>query len=176
MSQPIDNLDSHARWLRTVISARSGADGDAVNDLFQEVALVAIRQKAPLVDVAKIGPWLYQIAVRQALQYRRQLGRRKRRETLVATERQWRADQQADRTSPLHGLLLLERQSWVQQALLKLLPKEREILLLKYSEDWSYQQLAQHLGITTAAVESRLYRARQKLRGELERFTTEVSP
>jgi RNA polymerase sigma-70 factor (ECF subfamily) len=41
------------------------------------------------------------------------------------------------------------------------------MLLLKYTEDWSYQQIADHLGMTHDAVESRLHRARAKLRSEL---------
>jgi len=40
-------------------------------------------------------------------------------------------------------------------------------LLLKYTENWSYQQIAAHLGISHSAVEARLHRARRKLRAEL---------
>ena len=50
----------------------------------------------------------------------------------------------------------------------KRLPRrDAEILLLKYTEDWSYRDLAERLGISESAVEARLYRARQRLRGEL---------
>ena len=48
------------------------------------------------------------------------------------------------------------------------LPKrDAEILMLKYTEDWSYRALAEHLGISESAVETRLHRARQRLRTEL---------
>ena len=47
---------------------------------------------------------------------------------------------------------------------------DAEILLLKYSEDWSYRQMAEHLGMSESAVEARLHRARQKLRSELRRI------
>ncbi len=33
----------------------------------QEVALAAVRQAAPLADAEKVAPWLYRLAVRQAL-------------------------------------------------------------------------------------------------------------
>ena len=39
--------------------------------------------------------------------------------------------------------------------------------MLKYTENWSYRQLVEHLGISNSAVESRLHRARQRLRDEL---------
>jgi RNA polymerase sigma-70 factor (ECF subfamily) len=45
--------------------------------------------------------------------------------------------------------------------------KDAEILLLKYTEDWNYHQIAAHLGISHAAVETRLHRARARLRQEL---------
>jgi RNA polymerase sigma-70 factor (ECF subfamily) len=48
---------------------------------------------------------------------------------------------------------------------LRVLPRrDSEILLLKYTEQWSYQELAIHLGISHSAVEARLHRARQRLR------------
>jgi RNA polymerase sigma factor CnrH len=42
--------------------------------------------------------------------------------------------------------------------------RDVEILLLKYTENWSYRDLAEHLGLTPGAVESRLHRARKRLR------------
>ena len=39
--------------------------------------------------------------------------------------------------------------------------------MLKYTENWRYQQIAAHLGISQSAVEARLHRARRKLRAEL---------
>ena len=43
-------------------------------------------------------------------------------------------------------------------------PKDRELLLLKYTENWTCRELAERLGIRVTAVESRLDRARQRLR------------
>jgi RNA polymerase sigma-70 factor (ECF subfamily) len=47
---------------------------------------------------------------------------------------------------------------------------DREILMLKYTENWNYQQLAEHLGVTLHTVEYRLLRARKRLRQELTRL------
>src|SRR5687767_6550413 len=70
-------LARHDRWLRTVALARGG-ERDAVDEILQEVALAAVRQAAPLADASKVAPWLYRLAVRQALLYRRRCGRRKK--------------------------------------------------------------------------------------------------
>jgi RNA polymerase sigma-70 factor (ECF subfamily) len=45
---------------------------------------------------------------------------------------------------------------------------DAEVLLLKYTESWSYRQLADHLGISLSAVQARLHRARARLRSALE--------
>lgn len=155
-----EQLVRHGRWLRTVILARTG-EAQGVEDVFQEVAMAAVRQRAPLADPTKVCGWLYQLAVRQSLLYRRQLGRRRR------IQRRWVDAQDsgtAVRYDPASWLMRVEQQDLVRRALAQLAPRDREILLLKYSEDWSYQQLAQQLGVSQSAVEARLHRARQRLR------------
>jgi RNA polymerase sigma-70 factor (ECF subfamily) len=55
----------------------------------------------------------------------------------------------------------------VRTALKRLPPRDAEILLLKYVEDWNYRQIAQRLDISHSAVETRLHRARARLREAL---------
>ena len=158
-------LAEHDRWLRTIVYARV-QEPQAVDEVMQEVALAAVRQKSPLADPAKAAPWLYRLAVRQSLLYRRKMGRRRRLAENYA--RQVRAvDQDSRQLDPLGWLLADERRRLVRVALARLPKRDAEILLLKYSEDWSYLELAQRLGISTSAVEARLHRARNRLRGEL---------
>lgn len=65
---------------------------------------------------------------------------------------------------PLDWLLAAERRELVRTALAQLPRREAEILLLKYTQEWSYHDIAAHLGISHSAVETRLHRARQRLR------------
>lgn len=58
----------------------------------------------------------------------------------------------------------------VRQALKRLPRRDAELLLLKYSEDWSYRQMSEHLGMSDSAVEARLHRARQKMRRVLHQL------
>src|SRR5262245_46464709 len=88
--QPIDwstLLGRHERWLRTVIFARLGGH-EGVDEVFQEVSLAAVRQQAPLADPSKAAPWLYRLAVLQALLYRRRHGRQ--RKLLDRYTQRWR--------------------------------------------------------------------------------------
>jgi RNA polymerase sigma-70 factor (ECF subfamily) len=68
---------------------------------------------------------------------------------------------------PLHWLLANERRGLVRTALESLPERDLEVLLLKYTEDWSYQEIARRLDVSPGAVESRLHRARQRLRSAL---------
>ncbi len=67
-------LATRGRALRLVILARV-RDRHAADEVMQEVALAAVSQKAPIRDHHRIGAWLRQLAVRQALLYRRGRGR-----------------------------------------------------------------------------------------------------
>jgi RNA polymerase sigma-70 factor (ECF subfamily) len=61
----------------------------------------------------------------------------------------------------------LEDDSALGEAMKKLPSHDRQILLLKYTEGWGYQELAEHLGITVKTVEYRLLKARRALRALL---------
>jgi RNA polymerase sigma factor (sigma-70 family) len=158
-------LAEHDRWLRTVVYARLG-EPQAVEEVMQEVSLAAVRQRSPLTDPSKVAPWLYRLAVTQSLLYRRKQGRR--RKLLNAYARQVKTTEQDDREAdPLGWLLAEERRQLIRNALGRVPKRDAEILLLKYTEDWSYQELADRLGISQGAVQSRLHRARSRLRREL---------
>ncbi|REK06769.1 MAG: RNA polymerase sigma factor [Planctomycetota bacterium] len=160
-------LAKHDRWLRTVVLARLGESG-AVDEVMQEVSLAAVRQQSPIADASKVAPWLYRLAVTQSLLYRRRQGRMRKLTTRYAER--FRPGQHDPRpeADPLAWLLADEQTQLVRQAIGRLPRREAEILLLKYTENWSYEQLAQHLGASHSAVESRLHRARASLRRELE--------
>jgi RNA polymerase sigma-70 factor (ECF subfamily) len=157
-------LSKHDRWLRTVVYARVG-EFQAVDEVMQEVSMAAVRQSAPILDPEKAAPWLYRLAVTNSLLYRRKMGRgRKLIDRYAARNRPTECDRHPD---PLGWLLAKERGEQVRLAMSRLPKRDAELLLLKYTEDWSYKQLSEHLGISDSAVETRLHRARQRLRAEL---------
>ena len=155
-------LEENQRWLRTVVAARSG-ELQAVAEIMQEISMAVIKQQAPLQDKNKLAPWLYQIAVRQSLMYRRKHGRRRNLEQRYA-DRIRRMPTRSDPANPLEWLIANERRELIRRGIEQLNPKDAEILLLKYTQDWTYQQIAESQGISESAVESRLHRARQRLR------------
>lgn len=158
-------LAYHDRWLRTIVFARVG-ERQAVDEVMQEVSLAAVEQRAPLADPAKVAPWLYRLAVTKSLLYRRRMGRQ-RKLTEGYAERVRPTEADARTSDPLAWLLADERRKLVRTAMERVPRRDAEILLLKYTEDWSYHDIAARLGIGHSAVESRLHRARARLREEL---------
>ena len=158
-------LSQHDRWLRMVVYARVGEAG-AVDEVMQEVALAAVKQAAPLQDASRVAPWLYRLAIRQSLLFRRRAGRQRKLTDRYATRLQ-PTEKDHRHPDPLSWMLADERRHLVRVAMGCLNRKDAEILLLKYTENWNYHQIADRLGISHSAVEARLHRARQRLRDEL---------
>jgi RNA polymerase sigma-70 factor (ECF subfamily) len=161
-------LAIHRRWLRTVVFARVG-DAHAVDEIMQNVSMAAVKQDSTPQAGFNVPAWLYRVAIRQTLLYRRSAGREKRRiEGLAARQRNEPTNGQVP--DPLHWLLAAEERELVRRALEELPPRDRELLLLKYTENWTCRELAERLGIRITAVESRLDRARRRLRQALARY------
>jgi RNA polymerase sigma factor (sigma-70 family) len=158
-------LAQHDRWLRTIVFSRL-RDRDAVEDVMQEIALAAVRQSAPITDSSKVAPWLYRLAIRHVLLYRRKMGRRRKLLDRFVTKVQ-PTEEQFGEVDPLNWLIARERRGLIREALAKLSERDAEILMLKYTENWSYFEIANRLGVSHSAVEARLHRARQRLRDEL---------
>jgi RNA polymerase sigma factor (sigma-70 family) len=160
-------VESHRRWLSTVVRARLG-DFQAAEDVLQEVALAAISQTNRPTDPAKVAPWLYRIALRKVINHHRNTGRRKR--LIERAIEQGLGANESRETEPGDWIVHGEDRGSVAQALRKIPENDRQILALKYSEGWGYQELADHLGITVKTVEYRLLKARRALRAQLSNF------
>ncbi len=159
-------LDTHRGWLRSVIAARLG-EVSAAEDVLQEVSLAAIEGKSPIRDQRSVASWLYQLAVRKVLQFRRSAGRQRKRLGEAAAVEGTRDRESGD---PLAWMLNSERQRLIREGLSRLTGEDREMLMLKYVEGWSYRDIAERTGRTESSVESKLHRARVALRQHLVRL------
>ena len=114
-------------------------------------------------DAAQWRPWLYRLARNAAVDAGREKTRR-RRLTEQATEIATRVPPVA---APVGQLVARERHRAVLQAIQGLPALYREPFVLRHLENWSYQRIADVMGMPTATVETRLVRARQLLREAL---------
>lgn len=171
--QPIDwqkAIATHRNWLRKVLQSRVG-DRHSIDDLMQEVALAVVQQSnssagSVPVEPAKVAPFLYGVAIRKAANFHRQLNRKSHAKPFQSETTE--LEVKTSDPQPLDWLLKKEQSQSLAAAIDSLDQESREILTLKYTENWSYKQLAEHLGTTEKAVERKLARARQKMRNTLK--------
>ena len=146
IASPLDwsaTLVENDRWLRRVVAARVG-ERAAVDEVMQNVALAAVAQRSPLLNPARAAVWLYRVAVRNVLIYRRKAGRQR---SLVDRYVNQKAISEVDASpSPLAWLVHDERRQLVQAALRRLPPRDAELLILKYSEGHGARELAERAG------------------------------
>ena len=70
-------------------------------------------------------------------------------------------------------MLSQEANAHVNEALGEMSELDRQILLLKYTENWSYREIALHLGVQDETIEYRLMKARKNLRHRLRALVDE---
>lgn len=150
-------LQHHRPWLLKVLRCRVN-DAHVVEDLFQNIALAVVKQTAKPDDPEKVAPWLYRLAVRQTINHHRKSHRKM--QSLSAPD----SESEGESNNPLNWIMAEEQRGEVQQALTQLKSQDREILMLKYTENWSYADIAKHLGVKLNTVEYRLMKARKRLR------------
>ena len=152
-------------WLSAVIFARV-RDRHAVDEILQETALAAIAGKRPT-EPEGLKRWLYRVAIRQSVLYRRKQGRSEKKANGYCEIARRKSGDRLRQMDPVAVLMATEQVDQVRDAMRRLGNGDCEILLLKYSENWSCQQISERLGVSISAVKSRLLRARANLRAVL---------
>jgi RNA polymerase sigma-70 factor (ECF subfamily) len=156
-------LQRHRERVWRICYRLMGNDHDA-NDAVQEVFVSFFLQRASFAGKAKFSTWLHSVAVRTCLMLRRGRGRRQKRET-TATDGQIQQHAVADDSSAVGLSLDLTR-------MLETLDEEdRALIILKYAEDYSYEELSGIFRRSPSALKMRVSRAREKLR---EQFGNET--
>jgi RNA polymerase sigma-70 factor (ECF subfamily) len=61
-----------------------------------------------------------------------------------------------------------EQQSTVRRAIERLPRDYRDVVVLRYMEDLTYDEIARHLGVPVSTIETRLHRAKKQLRQLLQ--------
>jgi len=71
--------------------------------------------------------------------------------------------------NPEEAILVSEESRFIEDALSSLSERERSVLIMKYTLDMSYAEIADATGDSESAVDSLLMRAKRKLKQELEK-------
>lgn len=149
------------RWTPKLkaFAARMLAETEVANDVVQEVWISAWRGLASLDDPARWRAWLYAIAHRKCADALRVKYRGRRLQEALAPEANESSGDEAARADVLLDLT---------QAMARLPSEQRVALSLYFGEEMSVAEIAEATGAPTGTVKSRLFAARQALRGNLE--------
>ena len=128
-------------------------DRSVAEDVVQETLIRAWKSRAELKDPAAMRPWLLTIVRREHAR----LYERKRLPTVDIDD----VDVQADPALASEGDAGLEE---LRRGILKLPEEYREPLVMQVLGGLTTQEIAKELALTQAAVLTRLFRARNKLR------------
>lgn len=130
-------------------------------DAAQEVFVRVFVNRAKFAGRSQFSTWLHGIAVRTCLSLRRSRGRRQRHEQAALSEAN-RNDNPSSTKSAA--------KSDVMEMLNILEDEDRAMLILKYAEGNTFEELAEIFDLSVSACKMRITRARKKLR---ERFDKE---
>jgi RNA polymerase sigma-70 factor (ECF subfamily) len=139
------------------IALRYAGDSAAAMDIAQETFLKLLSNIGQFRGEASFESWLYRLVVNACLDYHR-----RRRRFLPLLEEAFDMFR-APRESALHDLLREEQGERVQQVVAQLPEEQRIVVVLRYTEGLSYEDIADLLGCRRGTVASRLNRAHKAL-------------
>jgi RNA polymerase sigma-70 factor (ECF subfamily) len=151
-------------------------DPDEARDAAQEVFLRAFRKAASYRPRGQVFTWLYRIAVNHCLNRLRRRGLVRFLSLAPAADAEESALEPAD-AAPDALREMEARASWRRtgRAIARLPAGQRAVLALAKFEGMAYREIAQTLGISEGAVESRLFRAMRALERAQESGAAAVS-
>ncbi len=154
----------------TLARSRTGRTADA-EDLAQEVFVRAYRSLRTFRGESTFKTWLYRIAINAV----RSHGSRSARQQPV-----W-GDSGADETAPFDppddrpdAETTLVRRDAIERAMAQLPDDLREAVTLRDVHGLDYREIAEATGAPIGTVESRIFRARQRLRRSLAPLLTDA--
>ncbi len=147
-------------------------DSDEADDILQEVFVRVYHKKNTYRPIAKFSTWIYTIAANLC---KTELRRRGRHFFLSLSKTRGGADDKYPEIPDSRYLSdhEAERSSdheMIQDALMKLPPKYREVIILSDLQDLTYEEISDITGLNIGTVKSRLNRGRLKLQKLLKDF------
>jgi RNA polymerase sigma-70 factor (ECF subfamily) len=151
-----------------------GNDADA-EDVTQDVLLQVVRKLDTFRGDSQIATWLHRVTVNAALAHRQKRANRQKREGGEATDdlldqagpgwsgaaaKRWNV-------SPDEPVLAAEQAELIDKAIAQLPEPFRDVYVLADVEGLPNAEIAEILGLSVAAVKSRLHRARLRMRDAL---------
>jgi RNA polymerase sigma-70 factor (ECF subfamily) len=135
------------------------------DDLAQETFLILAREGARFAGRSQLGTWLYGILLNLERRLRRRSGTNQQKLRVL-----WDADQAAPRSTPPAEapLEVAEWRASLWSFVARLPEGQRQVLVLRYSEELSYDEIAATLDCPLGTVKSRMFHGLAALRELLD--------
>ena len=131
-------------------------------DATQEAFLKAFTNLHTLKDISRFSSWISVIATNCAIDILR------RNKRIILTDKENEYLDSNPENSPQESWEQQETNREVRETLLLMEPEDREILVLKYFNELSIQEIAELVSLPSGTIKSRLFRAREKFRKLLQ--------
>lgn len=140
------------------VALRMLRNPEDAHDIAQTVFMKAYQNLANYDPQYKFYSWIYRMAINESLNILR-----------VRDRNAGPVDERlpADDSGPSDLLVEDQRRDVVLEAVGRLKPEHRAVIVLRYFVDRNYEDMAEILGIDAKTVKSRLYTARQLLKEQL---------
>lgn len=144
----------HQDYVYNIVYGIIGKTEEA-RDITQEVFVQVFRSLPSFRRGSRFATWLYRIAVNRAVDAARSA---KNRNWLPFVETLGGTPDPSD--GPAQTALKTEDKGLVQQILMKIPVQHRDVLVLRYYQEMSVEEMAEVLGCSVSAAKVRLHRAR----------------
>jgi RNA polymerase sigma-70 factor (ECF subfamily) len=158
------------------VAYRMLGDTADASDVVQDIFLKVFRNIGGFKGEAALKTWIFKIAFSEILNRLRWWKRRHRFATVSLDEQNGGPNTGYSQTvaaanpTPEQALQSKEQEDAIQQALGRLSREHRSIVVLRDIEGFSYNEIADVLGVSIGTVKSRLARARADLKKSLMRY------
>lgn len=143
---------------------RMAKNPQTAQDLTQEVFIKVYEQLPKFKGVDEVGAfkaWLYRVATNHCIDYFR------KKSNQVAFE-PLEENASSSELEPEVVLLKKESERRIERLVADLPADERSIVLMRYVNELSYEEIASFLGLSKTEVGNKLFRAKQKMRKQVK--------
>jgi RNA polymerase sigma-70 factor (ECF subfamily) len=143
---------------------RMVGDYEAALDLTQEIFMKVYGSLARYRSEFKFSTWIYKIAHNAAVDHLRRSAAREQSIVKGTESESYELPIETDRVSPEIESERKERRLEIEAVIRALPAAYRELIILRHSQDLTYEEIVEVTGLPLGTVKNRLFRAREMMR------------
>jgi len=148
-------FDRYHEAIRRLLAQRMGNASDA-DDLLQETFIKVYINLHRYDPAYTFGQWVYTIARNTFVDYVR-----RRQDDLSIDERF--AAPASTAPTPEESVINLQQRSQIEHYLDRLAPRYRRLIVMRFFDDYSYEEIAARLSLPLGTVKTQIHRAREQM-------------